>query len=203
MKTLRKLVDKIPPPPAAPQLLMWYSGRRPPSREILAEGYRLRSFQSGDEPGWLELLKANGQLGTWDLTRIRGELEGTLVRGGQQFVVFGELPVAAAGVYDRKREDRAAWEIGWVASHPEHRGRNLGRAATAAAVTVALGLPERPVYLLTDDFRLPALKMYLRLGFIPDLQHPSYPERWQRLFVQLGDSYASCSPLPAAAQPAE
>jgi hypothetical protein len=42
---------------------------------------------------------------------------------------------------------------------------------------------------LTDDHRLPALKVYLGLGFRPDLGHPSYAERWERLFAQLGERY--------------
>lgn len=177
-------------PPRQPQLVMWYPHAEPPDPGILPEGYRLRAFHPGDEDGWAALLNANGQLGQWDLERIRREIGGASVLHGQRFVLCGDEIVATAGVYDRQREGKDAWEIGWIASHPDHRGRNLGGQVTAGALAVALQLPRRPIYLLTDDFRLPALKVYLKLGFVPDMQHPSYAERWQAILGQLGESYA-------------
>jgi mycothiol synthase len=139
----------------------------------------------------MALLNANGQLGKWDLDRVRREIDGSLVIKGQQFALCGDEIVAAAGVYDRHRGGKDAWEIGWIASHPGHRGRNLGGQVTARALAVALQLGPRPIYLLTDDFRLPALKVYLKLGFVPDMGHPSYAGRWQAIFERLGESYAT------------
>jgi len=176
--------------PRQPQLVMWCPHSESPDPGSLPNGYQLRVFRQGDEDGWVTLLNANGQLGQWDLERIRREVDGPLVAEGQQFVLCGDEIVAAAGVYDRQREGKDAWEIGWIACHPEHRGRNLGGQVTTGAVAAAMQLPRRPIYLLTDDFRLPALKVYLKLGFVPDMQHPSYAERWQEIFGRLGESYA-------------
>lgn len=177
-----------------PQLLMWYEAKSEPVPGPLASGYHLRSYKEGDEEGWCRVLNAHADLGRWDLERVRGELEGALVRQGQQFVLAGEEIVAAAGVYGRQRPEGEAWEIGWVATRPEHRGKGLGGQVTAAAVTVALRQPQRHIFLLTDDARLPALKVYLKLGFTPDFRHPSYPERWRRIFGALGDGYAVYRP---------
>jgi hypothetical protein len=44
--------------------------------------------------------------------------------------------------------------------------------------------------LFTDDFRTQAIKLYLRLGFVPDCHHHSHPGRWRILFEQLGPEYA-------------
>ena len=38
----------------------------------------------------------------------------------------------------------------------------------------------------TDDFRLPAIVIYLRLGFRPLLVHPNQRERWRRVLARLG-----------------
>ncbi|MEW6754405.1 MAG: GNAT family N-acetyltransferase [Candidatus Latescibacterota bacterium] len=157
----------------------------------LPTGYRLRGYQPGDDEEWARLLQANGELGEWDVERVRGELRGPLVRQGQRFVVWGAQIVATAGVYQRERDGAPALEIGWVAAHPEHRGRRLGELVTAAAVGAALCLPPQPIYLLTDDHRLPALKVYLRLGFTPDLSHPSCAERWRLILEHLGPQFAA------------
>lgn len=168
---------------------MWYPRREVPEPGPLPAGYAIRTYQAGDEPGWAALLQANGELGAWDLARVGQELAGPLLRQAQFFVVMGNELAATTGVYDRQRPDGSAWEIGWVAVHPAHRGRGLGNQVVAAALRAALALPCRPIYLLTDDHRLPALKVYLGLGFQPDLGHPSYPDRWERLFAQLGNRY--------------
>lgn len=179
------------PPPPLPQLVMWYPHREPPVVAPLPAGYRGRAYRPGDETGWLDLLAANGQLGEWSMERLQRELQGALLVDAQQFILRGETVVAAAGVYARRRAEQEAWEIGWVAAHPQHAGRGLGSQVTATAVSAALRLPPRPVFLLTDDFRVPALKVYLKLGFVPDLQHPTYRARWQRIFAELGDKYSS------------
>lgn len=177
-----------------PQLLMRYPHQIAPLTGKLAKGYILRTYQKGDEESWVELLNANGQLGTWDRMRVEEQLHGDLVEGNQFFVVAANQIVALASVYDRKLEEVACWEIGWVASHPQHRGKGLGRHITAAAVEAALSLSVRPVVLRTDDFRIPAIKVYLKLGFVPDCNHASYPKRWQTIFADLGDGYASFDP---------
>ncbi len=148
----------------------------------------LRSFAAGDEPAWAGLLQANGELGVWDVARVERELAGDLIRVAQYFVVAEGNLVATTGVYARLRLDGPAYEIGWVAVAPAWRGRGLGAQVVAAAVRAALALPPRPVYLLTDDHRVPALKVYLRLGFRPDMSHPSYRGRWRRLARALGEA---------------
>ena len=178
------------PPAPLPQLLMWYAPPEGPVLGDLAAGYRLRTYAAGDEAGWAALLEANGQLGSWDEGRARQELDQGLVQQAQFFVAAGESLVSTTGVYDRLLTGKPCWEIGWVAVHPAHQGKALGPQVVGAAVRAALALPRRPIGLRTDDFRLPAIKVYLRLGFVPDGEHPSYPGRWQAIFAQLGEEYA-------------
>ena len=50
-------------------------------------------------------------------------------------------------------------ELGWVAGDPEHKGSGLGFAVCAAVTRRLLEIGYRNIYLLTDDFRLPAIKL--------------------------------------------
>jgi len=158
------------------------------------EPYRLRAYETGDIPAWAALLNASGDLGCWDEDKVRDELESSVVDGMQFFVVAGNQPVALASVNDKSIGGAPCWEIGWVATHPLHRGKGLGSLVTVAALRAARSLPPRPILLQTDDFRLAAIRTYLKVGFEPTFNHPSYPERWHLLFEQLPEAYRSFDP---------
>ena len=40
--------------------------------------------------------------------------------------------------------------------------------------------------LQTDDFRIPAVKTYLKLGFEPLIVHENQPKRWKDVFSAIG-----------------
>lgn len=185
-----------------PGLLMRYPLRAAPARVEAAPGYTVRAWQPGDDSGWIDLLNASGAFGRWDESRLVMEMDG-LVRAAQFFALVAEggQLVACTGVLARPLAGRPALEIAWVARHPGHAGRKLGLAVVTHAMEAALAQPGAPpLYLYTDDHRLTAIRMYLDLGFVPDLtSHRSYPRRWQGAFLALarrkgpsGSSAAVC-----------
>ena len=173
-----------------PQLVMWYLQAAAPSiREV--DRCKVRNFRSGDEDGWLELLQVNGELGDWDRARVQKVLFAT----HEQFFVECEGKiVACTSVNDKERDGKPCWEIGWVAVDPAFQGRGIGKLIVGTAVARALELGARPIYLLTDDFRVPALCSYLKLGFAPDDSHASYTTRWLVIFALLGADYQVYKP---------
>jgi mycothiol synthase len=172
-----------------PQLLMWYPCSTPPAAPTLERGYRLRTYRNGDASAWSQLLNDCSELGVWSAARIEDELLGTLLPGGQFFATLDDDLVAGAGLYHGKKRAQACWEIGWVVTHPAHQGLGLGRQVTCAAVVAALAQPQRPIFIMTDDLRVPAVKLYLKMGFVPDFEHSSYHNRWTRLGRELSPRY--------------
>jgi len=73
-----------------------------------------------------------------------------------------------------------------VEALPEYRGKGLGKAICTVAVGAlqALGVPF--VDLTTDDFRVPAIKTYLGLNFMPVLYQEDMRGRWTALKESLG-----------------
>jgi len=69
---------------------------------------------------------------------------------------------------------------------PAHRGRRLGFWACLAALHRFAEEGREAALLLTDDFRLPAIRTYLRLGFRPVYTYESHMERWGKVFSELG-----------------
>lgn len=182
MRHLRRLRQRLAPP----QLRLVYAGL-PPEAGVPPPGYAARGLTAEDGPAWAALLDAGGELGPWSVDRLTAATA-DLVADTQVFATHAGILVAGAGVYDKSV---SAWEVGWIATHPDHRGRGLGRYVTAAAVAHACRLPLRPILLFTDDHRVGAIRLYLRLGFRPDLCHRSHRRRWRAvgagLPAELGD----------------
>jgi len=173
------------------QLRLWLPAGASVQEPVLPPGYSLRGLCAGDEAGWCALLDAARELGPWDLQRLRRQIDGGLVASTQRFVVAGGELVACAGVYDRRCCGLPAWEIGWVAVHPAHRRRGLGRSVTAAAALACGELAPRPVFLLTDDQRVAAIRTYLGLGFVPDCTGPGQTARWRAILARLGPRWGA------------
>ena len=76
-------------------------------------------------------------------------------------------------------------ELGWVACDPAHTGQGLGMTVVGAVTARLLGAGYRNIHLYTEDFRLPALKTYLKTGYIPMLYDADMPERWRAVCEQL------------------
>jgi len=152
----------------------------------LPEGYSLCTLQERDEHDWMETLNATGQLGEWDLKKIGEWLEGErhVTKEGTFFITFEGKPVATAcTVPPTPTEERS--ELGWISVSPDHQGKGLGYQVCLAVLHFAkkMGYPE--TFLNTDDWRLPALKTYLNLGFEPEMTHQSHPERWKAAYEKV------------------
>ena len=147
--------------------------------------FRLRTFREEDLASFRELMTAV-QLGQWDdatLERVRP----TILRDGWLVIEHGDSVVASAMAHHRPSEIHpGGGEVGWVASHPAHRGRGLGKAVICAAVGKLLDTGYRRSYLATDDFRLAAIGVYLELGFEPFMFEDSMVGRWTEVLFRLG-----------------
>jgi mycothiol synthase len=147
---------------------------------VTAPGYELRTYRPGDEDGYLAVMRAAGfngfdeeMVATW-VTRALPD--------GLFFVAeraTGLLVATALATHRPTALHPFGGELGWVAVRPQHRGRRLGTAVCAAATARLLDAGYRRVYLQTDDWRLPALLTYLRLGYVPFLYAADMAERWQ------------------------
>lgn len=72
--------------------------------------------------------------------------------------------------------------IHMVSTLPEARGHGAGRTIVLAALHSLAARGFKTAVLSTDDERIPAIKLYLHLGFEPMYTHESHEERWQKIF---------------------
>ena len=150
----------------------------------LPAGYVLRTYQPGDEKGWAEVLRLAG-FKDWSTDKCRDYLQESTRRRGSHLVACGKKVVAVTFSTPHP-EDPAVGLLDYVATHPDHRGCRLGRSVCAGVMRFFLAEGRPLVRLLTDDWRLPAIALYLNLGFEPVMTRADMPARWEAVFTQLG-----------------
>lgn len=152
----------------------------------LPSGVTLRSYQPGDECAWACIM--NHCIDPpWTAERCRAELirRNEFDPNGCFFAVVGGVPRGTATAWQKRPERGETGYIHMVGVAPAYRGRGMGRLVTLAVLHWFRQQGYRRVVLHTDDWRLPALQTYLRLGFEPVLFDTHHARRWERVRAKL------------------
>lgn len=72
-----------------------------------------------------------------------------------------------------------------VGALSDHGGKGLGLQVSLAALYQMRRDGRLASILETDDFRIPAIKTYLKLGYKPLLIHKNQGDRWSQIFKSL------------------
>ena len=190
-----------PPEPRPPQLRMQFRAFAALEAVRLPPGYTLATLAERTPSEWIAVLNATGQLGAWDRARAERCINDPrpVVPEGTYLVMHrGHAVATACTVLPTPAERRA--ELGWVAVDPAHQGRGLGLQVCAAVLWYARRHGWTAAILNTDDWRLPAIRIYLKLGFEPEIPHDSHPARWQEIHRLLATRAAAPSPPSAPLQ---
>ncbi len=153
-------------------------------------GLRLHTYQPGEEEAFFALMHAVGWT-DWDEAKLAQWMP-RILPDGWFFLVdegSGERIATTMTVHSHAPDHPFGGELGWVAVHPAYQGRNLSSVVVIAALRRLIAGKYRNIHLYSEDYRLPALKTYLRLGFVPYLYAPDMPARWQRICELVGWPY--------------
>jgi mycothiol synthase len=167
-----------------PQLQMVWPERllsAPPVARLVA-GYGLRTYRPGDEPRFFRLMELAGWSG-WDSEKLRPSLSRILPDGWFMAVhePSGEIVATAMALHNYSCLQPFQGNLGWLAGDPAHAGHGLGSAVSAAVTARLISAGYRDIRLGTEDFRLAAIRIYLKLGYVPALYRPEMLERWQAI----------------------
>lgn len=162
---LRPNLENLPPVPPAP------------------EGYLLRLGAPSDARSMGEMMSLAYDE-PWDAKRCNETLlEHPDVYATYMVVKEGQI-VATASCLDLKDRPQVGY-VHYVGAHPDHAGRKLGYITTLSTLHEFVKAGKSEAILNTDDFRLPAIRVYLQLGFIPQYPEPDHHERWMCIFMRL------------------
>lgn|GEM_PF-2007899 len=143
-------------------------------------GYILRSYTEGDEKAWVNII--NNSIGSgWTVERFNTEMKETswFNPQGLFFVVKENIPVGTACCQIQKVNQQEFAYLHMVGVLPEHRGKGLGKVLCSKVLSYFREKGFAEVFLNTDDWRLPAIKCYLGLGFEPECPDELHQLRWK------------------------
>jgi mycothiol synthase len=172
---------------AQPQLLMELDSLDDLPEVVAPPGYAIRTYRDGDSADWCRIISA-GIGGEYDDASFRRSAAGSsgFDPEGLFFAEKDGVTVGTAcAIWDANYPEDTGY-LHMVAVDPMQRGHGLGRALTLAVLHRFRARGFRRAVLQTDDWRVPALRLYLSLGFRPRFTHESHQARWRAICEKLG-----------------
>lgn len=161
----------------------------PEPRELPA-GFELLTYEEDLLESWFDLLDAAfPECAPFRAWRWReGVVEDPRFhREGAFFVrevATGQL-VATAYAWRESLDDPCLVRVEWVGAHPRYRGLGLGRLVMERLLTFMREAGYATVTLDTEAFRIPAVGLYLSLGFTPSARSRYERRLWEAVLEQL------------------
>lgn len=158
--------------------------RRPDLSELPAVTALVEVAGPGDADALARLLTTSfGE--PWDADKVRGQLLDEPTVSETFLIREGGRVIATASARTLPDRYPGAGYLHWVAADPEQRGRGIGREVVLAVLHRFAADGCRASVLETDDHRLAAIKLYLRLGYIPQYPDADHQTRWSAIFRRL------------------
>lgn len=154
----------------------------------LPEGYTIRTFREGedkaDEHAWDHIIGVTFQNPECTFEKLMRP-DPAYRPDRIWFVCCDDEPVATAAGWFQEKYGEEYGYLHMVGALPEHAGKGLGIAVTKAAMYSMKKEGRSFALLSTDDFRLPAIKSYLRLGWEPKIVDDNQYDRWKKVYENL------------------
>lgn len=154
------------------------------------EGYSVRTMHPDEGGLWTDIVRDAEPYFSIDrelfLEQFGEDLPALCWRS---FIVENEKGLAVATTtswYNRAYKGEDYGQIHWVAVRERYWGRGLGKALMSHALREMAKWHDR-AFLGTQTKRLPAIKLYLGMGFLPDLDHDGASEAWREVRAALVD----------------
>jgi GNAT superfamily N-acetyltransferase len=151
----------------------------------LPAGYALRPYREGDRDTWMDIERASESFRTIEDDLFEKQFGDDLAEmpARCRFLVGpdGSDVGTITAWFDNQYGGKCWGRVHWVAIRPEHRGRGLARPMVAATMRQMVELGHRRSILDTQTPRLPAIRVYLDLGFVPDMTYLNAADAWRRI----------------------
>ena len=151
------------------------------------DGYHIRTYRKGDETHWAQIMdtvfvdKGRTAQDTYADVISQPDFD----PNGFCFVIYDDLPIGTVCAWKRCLRGEQTGYIDMLAVLPAHTGHKLGKSLTLFLLHYFKAQRLTCVVLDTDDFRLPAIKNYLNLGFVPMSVRENHILRWRNVFEKL------------------
>ncbi|NQT53651.1 GNAT family N-acetyltransferase [bacterium] len=154
--------------------------------------FAVRRYRPGDAATWLRIQKAADHYSTFHREKFAeqfGTDDGVLAER-QLFLCDGEgSAVGTVTAWFADHRGVPHGRIHWVAIVPDIQGRGLARPMLGAACNRLRELGHPRAFLDSQTMRVPALNLYLKFGFRPDIRHDDDLRAWRLVGPHLKPAY--------------
>ena len=135
------------------------------------------------EAEWEDIIKsAFGSNFTFDFLIKAGDYKPEHVL----YLSYNGKPIATTTAVEHQNYPGEGW-YRMVGVRTDARGMGAGRLIGLAALHALRDRGYKSALLSTDDHRIPAINLYLSLGFEPVYTHESHEERWEKVLEAINN----------------
>lgn len=158
----------------------------------LPEGYRLATAAEFDKPAplWAAVINESFDDQSWTEEYVHESFASKEQHDpeGVFFIMRGAEAVSTAFAWLDDPGERQDGRVHWVGTSPEHRGKGLGTAVVVAVLHYFKQHGFEKAHLETHPPLLPAIRVYLSLGFEPVPRKHEEETAWAEVMERIGDT---------------
>jgi len=156
---------------------------------VLPAPYRVVWYRPGCEEWWRRIQTAADRFNTIgpDLFEVEFGTDEALLSQRQCFLLDERgVPFATATAwFNDDYGGRPFGRVHWVAIVPEMQGRGLSKPLLTLVCNRLRELGHERAYLTTSTARIPAINLYLKFGFVPEIRTASDAALWRVVMQRL------------------
>lgn len=156
----------------------------------LCEPFAIRRYEPGDENVWTDIhLKADRyNTITPDLFAKQFGSDVQVLRERQCYLCKADARAigTASAWFDDNYNGQRSGRVHWVAIVPEMQGKGLSKPLLAAVCNRLKELGHERACLGTSTARIPAVSLYLKFGFVPEIKDNNDVKAWKDVEEKLG-----------------
>ena len=147
----------------------------------ISKKYSVKGHSKTLEKSWIQLLGMGEFDGIWNENTFQEFISPIERQKGSRLILENKTVIAAtfasAAIYEKNKVGR----LDFVVTHPVHRKKGLGKNICIAVINHFMEKKYEKVILQTDDWRIPAIAVYLKLGFKPVFTSEKLEEKWMEI----------------------
>ena len=151
-------------------------------------------YRSGDENKWVEISRAADKYNKITIETFYKEFgRDTELLGARQFFIRDaekNFVGTCTSWFNGNYKGQPFGRIHWVAIAPEMQGKGLAKPLMSLALNKLIELGHKRAYLVTSSARIPAISLYLKFGFLPELASKKDENIWAGISNNLDEQAA-------------
>ncbi|MFH1613485.1 MAG: GNAT family N-acetyltransferase [Planctomycetota bacterium] len=149
--------------------------------------YTSRMYRPGDMDTWIQIESAADKYNTFDSQRFHNTFASGIESLPERLCFIcapdGTEIATATAWFDNNYHGRVFGRLHWVAVIPPYQGKGLSKPLVTITLNRLRQLGYTQAVVTTQPYRIPAINLYLKFGFLPDITSADDRQNWQNVLA--------------------